>query len=763
MFLGIFFFLSFPLRTYSADIDEKNKDTRTLISPERKAMLLPEDLKARYQEIVQILPGDKKRVFLSVADRLSLSSLRKLVELLADKSLQEIIEFIDELYLMKDPLVQERYIVSRYIKKSEEVSVVERFYTIGPEIGIAPTVLKQVGYDVVYPKPPQKVSVQFISQGYVLGPGDSVFVYAWGRVRLPEAISFPMMLTVLHDGRVFIPLVGPVHIGGMTIESASEIIRSAVRKILGDVEVAVSLSSLKSIPVVVMGEVRKPGIIIISGTLSVFEAIQEAGGVKPSGSLRNIEIKRNGKTIAQVDLYDLIFKGLSEKILGGITLNAWDIVFVPRIGSTFAIVGSVKSQGIYEMKDKRMKLDEAIKISGGFIPDHGVFRVRVKRFTKDRREIVFDALVGEGDTPVFDLLDGDIVEVFPAYLDMEERYIFVSGYVRKSQKIPYVKDMNLKDVVMLSGGFISVEPPYAYEIIRHENGSEKRKYVRIPEEIRDKGIDKIIEFIGEETVFPYDRITIYPPPENEVPKHIEVMISGEVLFPGTYLMQRGDRLYDLLKKAGGFTPKAYPKGTVFIRQALKEEQMRKLEFVLQILTKEMVSEYSSHVQIGGIPVRQQPEDISDRIRVVRYLMELGGITGRVVLRLPQNIEDLKDSGYNIELQPKDEVIIPRVPDHVMVAGEVKFPSTFAYVPGRSLKFYVELAGGYTKYANKSDIFIIRANGEACTDLSKVEPGDTIIVPPRVKIPYETWYIVRDALSLSFQGLTAGALMLNALK
>lgn len=748
------------LQLYDKEKDKEREGIPQISLEAKKARLFKE------LEIFKNLPEEKKDILISISEKLSEPTLQKLLYILSKKDTLRAIEFLDELYLITNSNDLERYIMRRYLDLSEEIPLLEKFYSSGPVIGMEPTILRQIGYNLTYARPDKRISPQFISQGYTLGPGDSLFVYVWGRVRLPDILSFPMMVTILHDGRVFIPLVGPVSVAGMTLESASEIIRSAVRRVLGDVEVAISLSSLKSIPVVVVGEVGNPGVLILSGTLSPFEAIQEAGGIKNSGSLRNIEVRREGKVFAQIDLYDLIFKGSSEGALSGITLKAWDIVFVPRVGSTFAISGSIKSPGIYEMKGKKISLKEALTLSGGFIPEQGKFRVRIKRSSGDRRMNIFDLIIGdenkENTLISQEIMDGDFVEVYPLFAEKEDKYIFVSGYVRESQKIPYVENMTLKEVVMLSGGFISVDPPYAYEIIRYDNGKESKLYKRISDEIRNKGPDEVIELFKDETVMPYDRITIYPPPENEVPQLIQVSVSGEVLFSGKYLVQKGDRIYDLLKRAGGFTNKAYTDGIVFIRKSLKYEQEKRLDLVTQMLIKDITGEASQYIQLGGTPIRQT-ENLSDRIRLMRYIMELSEFTGRIVLKIDRDLEKLKNSEYNIELQNEDSIYVPQVPSHVLVAGEVKNPTTFSYVPGNGVKFYVELSGGYTKYANKAEVFIIRANGQADTNLSKVSPGDTIVVPPRVVIPYQTWYFVRDALSVSFQGLTAGALMLNALK
>jgi len=94
---------------------------------------------------------------------------------------------------------------------------------------------------------------------------------------------------------------------------------------------------------------------------------------------------------------------------------------------------------------------------------------------------------------------------------------------------------------------------------------------------------------------------------------------------------------------------------------------------------------------------------------------------------------------------------------------VKSPTTYSYVPDKSAKFYINLSGGFTKYADEDEAFVIRANGEATRKLGEILPGDTIVIPPKIVIPYQTWYLVRDVLSLTFQGISASALMYSAVK
>lgn len=731
---------------------------------EEKIVNLPLEQKLSFRNIVSSLPREVVSKLASLMEELPEDLIPTLVQVLSGMRTYEIQIFVDTLQSI--PALQEK--ITYIKKKSKEIeeligiSEIERFFS-GFAEGVEEKTLRQVGYNISWWPEMKKLSPQFISEGYVLGPGDTLFVYIWGRIKLPEALNFPVSITVLSDGKIFIPFIGPVSVGGLEISEASNIIRGAVRRILGDVEVAVSLASVRSIPVVVMGEVKNPGVIILSGTLSPFEAISSAGGIKKTGSLRQIEIRRNGRKIAEIDLYKMLFEGGGFEI-SPFSLRAWDVVFVPKIGPTFAVKGAVKREGIYEMKEEGLSLSSAMELAGGFFPSDGKFRVRVKRYKGEERQIVFDDFVYGGDLSAlkkFSVKDGDLVEIFPAIYERAEKYIIVSGYVRRTKKVPFFDGMTLKDVVLLAGGFKDVYPPSSYEIIKKKDGKEERERFQVP---KGKTQDEVLEMFQGVKVEPFDRITILPPPEEEVVKFISVEIIGEVKFPGTYSIVKGEKLYDVLKRAGGFTDYAFPEGVVFTRESVRVGQREKASLVTRLLARELLGEASQGYvsPLGQLPQQRIAAIAEERLRILSYLTE-SNIKGRIVIKVPKDIEKLKDSKYNIELEDGDKIYVPSLPNYVMVAGEVKNPSTFVYVPGKGAKFYINLAGGTSKYADTSQIYVIKASGETSDDLDNIGPGDTVVVPPEIKVPYQTWYLVRDILSLTFQGISASALMYNAVK
>ena len=239
---------------------------------------------------------------------------------------------------------------------------------------------------------------------YKLGPGDEVIIDIWG------ASQTTIMETISPDGSVVVQDYGLLYLNGKTIKEATAYLKEQLNKIYSGISedessrISVSLGQIRTIQVNVMGEVMTPGTYSLSSLSSVFHAIYCAGGTNYRGSLRNIQIVRNGKKITSVDLYDFILKGEN---LGDIRLQDGDAIIVPTYENLVSIEGNVKRPMYYEMKSGET-LAELISYSGDFMADAYKNHVQITRKSDKEYEI---CTVDQDEYSVFPLVDGDKVVV----------------------------------------------------------------------------------------------------------------------------------------------------------------------------------------------------------------------------------------------------------------------------------------------------------------------------------------------------------------
>src|SRR6202789_2252749 len=221
--------------------------------------------------------------------------------------------------------------------------------------------LKPFGYDLFEGSPSTFAPVSDIQVpvDYVVGPGDTLEIQLFGS----ETSRYE--LTVQRDGRINFPKLGPMMVGGLTFDATRELIEQRVAKQFIGTRVGVTMGDLRSIRVFVLGEAEKPGSYTVSGLSTMTNALFVSGGVKTIGSLRNIQLKRNGHLVTTLDLYDLLLHGDTS---GDKQLMPGDVIFIPPIGNTVSVYGAVQRPAIYELKGEKTA-GQAIDIAGGLLPD----------------------------------------------------------------------------------------------------------------------------------------------------------------------------------------------------------------------------------------------------------------------------------------------------------------------------------------------------------------------------------------------------------
>ncbi len=595
------------------------------------------------------------------------------------------------------------------------------------------TDIKQFGYEL-FEKPPSTFApVDNIPVGpeYVIGPDDEIRVVIWG------SIEGQWNVVVDRDGSITLPKIGTIGVAGLTFEELKEVLYKEFSKYYRNFEMNVSMGKLRTIQVYVVGDAKRPGAYTVSSLSTLVNALFAAGGPSKEGSMRRIELKRNGKTIVVFDMYDLLLKGDKTK---DVRLMPEDVIFIPPVGPRVAIAGSVKRPAIYELKEEKT-IKELIELAGGLSDISFKGRIQIERVVENYRQIVFESELEQALN--YPLMSGDLIKIFQVFPD--KRFVRITGAIQRPGEYGFKDGMTVKDLISMAGGL----KYYAYtkeaELTRvtpTPKGPETKKIII--------SLEKALQGDPEHNILLQedDYIFIRAVPEWEL--YRTVTITGEVKFPGTYTIKKGEKLSSLLERAGGFTEKAYLKGAIFIRQSVKELQQKQLDEMIDRLERELMSVSSASVATAMTPeeVRILQIETEQKRQFIQRLRQLRAI-GRIVVKLDEP-ERLKNTPYDIELEEGDSIYIPQKPNTVQVLGSVYNQGAFVYDPNKNYLDYIELAGGFTENADKKNIYILKVDGSAVKpgkgllglrwnqaskrwELggSELEPGDTIIVPEKL--------------------------------
>jgi len=292
---------------------------------------------------------------------------------------------------------------------------------------------------------------------YVVGPGDEVKILLWGRV------NAQYNLVVDRDGKITIPQIGPIPVAGMTFEDMSAKLIKQTEQIVG-ANIDITMGSLKTIPIFVLGDVKRPGAYTIGSFATITDALLLAGGPNEIGSMRKIQLKRKDQVITTFDLYDLLLKGDKSK---DTILQAGDVVFVPVTGPLAGITGNVKRPAIYELREK-FDLQHLFELAGGVIPTAYTQQIQIERIVRNEKQIVVDIDDKHLDKAgQFMLQDADLVKVF-SIVDMNVNVVFLNGNVKRPGKYEIKPGMKIRDLVKDPMEFLP-ETYFDYALIKRIN------------------------------------------------------------------------------------------------------------------------------------------------------------------------------------------------------------------------------------------------------------------------------------------------------
>ncbi|MDO8502279.1 MAG: SLBB domain-containing protein [Gemmatimonadaceae bacterium] len=632
-----------------------------------------------------------------------------------------------------------------------------------------------------------------IDANYRLGPGDRLALILTGDVS--QAYS----LDVTREGFIVVPQAGQIYVSNLTLGQLEDVLYARLGRVYSGVRrgpgattrFSISPVRLRTNQVFVLGDVLSPGSYRISSAGTALTALYAAKGPTDNGSLRDVQIRRGGKTVDVLDVYDYLISGDASH---DVRLQNGDVVFVPVHQQHVRVVGEITRPATYELR-RGETLSDAIRFAGGFTPNASRRRVQIERILspaeraaggRDRVTLDISPVTltdgGPGDVA---LLAGDVVRVFPiserirnrvtiegnvwqpgtlgltAGMTVSEalraaggvkpdtylgqilisrlnsdstrvqlhasladttgrvigdfplreddqlrvfsvtefrpmRYVAITGAVRNSGQVPFRDGMTVRDVVLLAGGLEQSADLREAEIARlpldrrtgttavtfraaldssyiFERGPDGKYY-------GPPGLPAPSGSMTEVRLQPYDNVLILRQPNWELQR--QAMITGEVLYPGTYsLRTKTEKVSDLISRAGGLTPEAYADGVTFFR----------------------------------------PKDN----------------VGRIGIALPEVLRNA-NSRDNIQLQNGDSIFIPRFNAVVNVKGAVNSPVAVTYVPGANLEYYVRAAGGITRKGDLRYAYVTQPNGKVEATGGKFifrnnprpRPGSSVFVPEK---------------------------------
>lgn len=590
------------------------------------------------------------------------------------------------------------------------------------------TDIKQFGYDLFKQAPSTFAPVDKVPVGpdYVIGPGDEIRIMVWGKVEGQWTV------VVDRNGNISLPKAGVIGVTGLSFKELKELLYKELSKYYTGFEMNVGMGSLRTIMVYIMGNAKKPGAYTISSLSTIITALFEAGGPSKVGTMRDIQVKRGGKTVVHFDMYDFLLKGDKTN---DIRLMPEDVIFIPIVGNCVGVAGNVKRPGIYEVKDENRLLD-LLDMVGGISGAAFKGRVQVQRIDDHQFRTLFEGDLIEVENnreKNFVIKDGDLIKIYSVF--ETKNTMSISGAVANPGDYGVVAGVTrIKDIISWTGGLLYFASNQA-ELTRvkaTQSGPETGRFaIDLSKAMAEDPKNNLPLEVN-------DYLIVRAVPEWQL--YRKVSISGEVRYPGAYTINKGERLSSLIERAGGFIDKAYLRGVVFTRESVRQLQQKNLSESIDRLEQQMLSQTATSAQTAISPEDlMQQKAAMEQQKAVIAKMKAAKALGRMVVKL-DTLDKFKGGIYDIELEEGDSLFIPEQPTSVQVMGSVYNSTAFVYEPSATISSSINKAGGTTKYADEDEVFVLKVDGSAVGRRqggmffmsSKLDAGDTVVVPEKVE-------------------------------
>jgi len=601
--------------------------------------------------------------------------------------------------------------------------------------------LKPFGYDV-FANSPQTFAPMMdiaIPADYIIGPGDKISIQVFGKEK------DELELTVNREGQIIFPSHGPFTVSGLSFNEMKRLLTARIKEKVIGVDVVVGIASLRSMRVFVLGDAHKPGPYTLSSLSSITHAIFAAGGISDIGSLRNIQLKRAGKLVTTLDLYDLLIKGDSRS---DVLLQSGDVIFIAPKGNAISVEGEVRRPAIYELSQNE-SFNDVLAMSGGLLPTAFAKTTRVERYNQDSLRTVVDIDLTNINDLAKKAQAGDAVYVMKA-AEMFEQSITVIGAVTRPGKYQWQAGQRITDIFPNIDSHLLQSADLNYSIVVREIDIARNieilqfdlaKAISAPkskDNIVLQGNDKILVFANIikliDSKISLDSLAFTQ--DNLAKK--EQQLAKEKYKKKQFWLKYGDsEQIDQLDSEEAAAAKLVEQSiaqfsggeleeeldlkelTLFSRQRLLMPIIEKLKRQGKSGQPIQLVEADGEVKFPGIYPLAKNARISDLIAAAGGLTESAYVVRAEVSRnqiINHRAQQTSimfslsaalagDEKDNVLLSSKDRLNIHQIPawsenNVVELRGEFVFPGKYTVRRGESLADLITKAGGFTKFAHQ---------------------------------------------------------------
>ena len=528
------------------------------------------------------------------------------------------------------------------VSSSKDISVaVAPVAVSGVGTAASASSLKPFGYDLFANAPTTYAPAASIpvSGDYLLGPGDTLDILFYGKTN--NAFS----LDINREGFVDFPELGPVGLAGMTYAEAKEMLKSRISAQIIGTQVSISMGSLRSMQIFVLGEAFKPGAYTVSSLSTITHALVSSGGVSDIGSLRNIQLKRQGKLIATLDLYDLLLSGDTSK---DVRVQAADVIYIPTVGDLVSVEGQILRPAIYELKGGE-SVGDLVRLAGDLGPKAFSASSRLQRISDDGFMTVLNLNLNQPKDKSIVLQAGDHL-VIDAITNYKKDIVTLSGAVRHGGDFSWREGMRVSDIIPNRDKLNPDSDLDVSLLIRElDNSADIEVFTfSLGNLFQDaSGIDNL-ELESRDTITVLsdyqDRAAAMAPYLDNLKRQSSidnlpkfVLSRGTVRFPGEYPLTEGMTVKDLINLSGGLTDAAYSLSAEISRIDLSDPNKATYSIIVSDLTDPMseLLQPTDYIEFRTIPEFRQSETISLEGQFVFpgvYVFEKGETLSSVIQR-----------------------------------------------------------------------------------------------------------------------------------